>query len=343
MRHDLVLTGCVPTVLASYLKALGIHRLISEQLDPGATAYWDADDRFVLCSTADRGELLRFFNEVYAPTPMVTPWNGGGGFYPGDQKAGIDAIAQSEAPRFRSYRENIEICVDLLKGLQLDEKPEGDDKLRLLRHLRARLTDEAIPWIDAAVVIGEDARYPALLGTGGNDGRLDFANNFMQRLAELFLVPQKKGRRTVEDDPSAALQSALFAEARCGTQKKVAVGQFVPGSAGGTNMTSGVEGESRVNPWDYLLALEGSLAFAGAALRRLDANRSGTYHKPHLSSLPASFVGHSSSVRFPPRLPPGSDALWSIRDFPLPPSGLYSVSLFPSMFLMAATVRAPSV
>ena len=98
MSHDLVLAGCIPQVLAGYLEALGVHRLVAEQLDPEALSYWDSDGRFHLVSSADRDALVAFFVERYEPTPIVTPWNGGSGFYPGDQRAGIDAIAGMDDP-----------------------------------------------------------------------------------------------------------------------------------------------------------------------------------------------------------------------------------------------------
>src|SRR5262245_21023067 len=117
MTHDLILGGCVPTVLASYLKALGVHRLVSEQLDPAATAWWDTDGRFHLESSADQDALARFFAERYEPTPIVTPWNGGSGFYDGDQQAGIRAIAESDSPRFHLYRAAIREARALLRRM----------------------------------------------------------------------------------------------------------------------------------------------------------------------------------------------------------------------------------
>ena len=43
-------------------------------------------------------------------------------------------------------------------------------------------------YISAAVVLDEQGnpQWPSLLGTGGNDGNLDFTNNLMQRFIELF-------------------------------------------------------------------------------------------------------------------------------------------------------------
>lgn len=295
MTHDLVLPGCVPAVLASYLKALAIHRLVSEQLDPAATSRWDINGQFHLLSTADRPALTAFFAGRYAPTPIVTPWNGGSGFYAGDQQAGIQALAESTADRFQQYREAIASSRAILRELGFREKPRKEEKLRLLRHARAWLADAAVWWLDAAYVAGEEARYPAILGTGGNDGRLDFANNFMQRLADLFLAPPARGRAAGRGpDVAQRFEAAVFGEVRQGVLQKAAVGQFAPALAGGTNMTTGLDNDGRVNPWDLILALEGALVFAGAAVRRLDTARLGSAAFPfHVYPSP---VGYGSSA-----------------------------------------------
>jgi len=52
-------------------------------------------------------------------------------------------------------------------------------------------------------------------------------------------------------------------------------GQFHPGGVGGPNATGGFVADSLVNPWDYLLMLEGALLFAGAAARRFGEGRGG--------------------------------------------------------------------
>jgi len=57
------LDGCSPIPLASYLKALGILRLVSEQADPEARAWWEGD-RFLLASHLDEPELIEFFLKV---------------------------------------------------------------------------------------------------------------------------------------------------------------------------------------------------------------------------------------------------------------------------------------
>src|SRR6202043_3003820 len=50
-------------------------------------------------------------------------------------------------------------------------------------------------WLSAAVVLDEGGSpdWPSLLGTGGNDGNLDFTNNFMQQLGALFEFASESG------------------------------------------------------------------------------------------------------------------------------------------------------
>jgi len=259
------LSGALPEPLSHYLKALGIVRLVAEQADPGARAFWK-DDRFVLVSALNEVDLLDFFLSRWAPTPLVTPWNGGSGFYPKDTKEGIDAIAASKAPRFEAYRETIALCRALVGDRK--ESPKKEEKIALIQQCRRAFAGPALAWLDAALVLtGEDgAQYPALLGTGGNDGRLDFTNNQMQRLCELFDCQLG----APEPDAAGLLRGALLGEPVLGLKKR-AIGQFLPGNAGGVNQAAGYFGEALVNPWDYVLMLEGAIVLQVAALRRLSS------------------------------------------------------------------------
>ena len=274
--EPLTLAGCAPTPLAAYLKALGVLRLVSSDAshaggraaDPAARGWWQ-DECFRLAIHLDREALLRFFLEDYAPSPVVAPWNGGSGFFPKDKKDGIDRLQGVKlALRFEPIAETVRRAANILKKRGLGESPKGDAKTALVAALRAELPDAALEWLDAALALSSKTlAYPPLLGTGGNDGRLDFTNNFMQRLvaAEQGLFDAVSGAPTPEARP--LLENALFAKPSQGLRAS-AVGQFAPGAAGGPNATAGYEGEARVNPWDFVLMLEGAAAFAGAATRR---------------------------------------------------------------------------
>lgn len=287
-RHRIELTGCTPEPLMSYLKALGVLRLVSEQADPDALGCWDRDV-FVLESAFDREGLENFFLEGYKPTPILGPWAGGSGFFGKDNRSAVEAIAASSVGRLAGYRQSIAAIRTILDDEGLTEKPSGDQKALLLRRYRREMPDEFIAWMDTSMALGTDQEWFApILGTGGNDGRLDFTQNFMQRVVDLGL-----------DGPVASkaatplLRACLWGDA---TPKlgAAAVGQFSPGRAGGPNATQGMEAGSTDNPWDYLLALEGALILSSAAVRRLETGAAGRAAFPFtVSSRPVGDAGAS--------------------------------------------------
>ena len=105
-RYVHKLDGCRPTPLASYLKALGVFRLIAEGPDPKVRGWWKKDV-FQLGTRLSQAEIERFFLHDYAPTPLLAPWNGGSGFFPKDNKTAIEAIRSSQSDRFHPYRDAI--------------------------------------------------------------------------------------------------------------------------------------------------------------------------------------------------------------------------------------------
>ena len=261
------LSGCTPIPLAHYLKALGILRLVSEQMDASARGFW-VNDQAVLHSLADPASLSRFFAREYRPTAVLAPWNGGSGFFPKDNDEALTAIEKGTASRLEMYRVGIAAARQQLNRLALKSKPDGEAKTLLLQSCRNSFPEDTLPWLDAVFVLGQDgAKFPPLLGTGGNDGRLEFTNNFMQRVAEV--MNPATGEPTAES--ARWLRAALFGGAAPGLATKAPVGQFFPGGAGGANATSGFDAPSAVNPWDFILMIEGALLFAAATLKRLES------------------------------------------------------------------------
>ena len=384
MIHVHRLDGCAPAPLAHYLKALGILRLVAEQADRGARGWWDGD-RFRLATKLSGGELDTFFLDDYRPTPLVSPWNKGSGFF-FEKDPAVFPLEKSKSRRFLDFREGIRASRQQIEELEradgevrdikneakkrkkneldkarsrvgfeddyealvrdwrkarelakdstyqnrdkvvrqlgrakelvgeaedykvlLDERDEaeqlGDPVLQnVLQRLRAsnnykrrlggaerrfrRLKADLIPglrlhwrgahreWMDAAMVLGDDGtpKYPALLGTGGNDGRLDFTNNFMKRLGEIFHLDSDDGKP--RSTAFAWVRGALWGRPVPGNLSGQPVGQFLPGTAGGANNANGADSDSLVNPMDFILMLEGTIAFASSASRRLGSSES---------------------------------------------------------------------
>lgn len=289
--HEVVLSGCTPEPLMNYLKALGILRLVAEDRehgDPNVRGFW-RNDLFVLHSHLDEQGIEDFFLKHYRPTPIVAPWAGGSGFFKKDNKEAVEKLLKSSVDRIAGYREAIGLVQKIIGDENIGEKPKDDDKVRLIQRYRRELADDVVSWMDAAMVLQQDGQaFAPILGTGGNDGRLDFTQNFMQRLVLLHLHENEP-----DDDSRAWIRQSFFAaSARLNT---ASVGQFAPGRAGGPNATQGMEGDSADNPWDFVLMMEGALVLAGAAVRRLGVSGSGRAAFPF--TVRAADVGFASAGR----------------------------------------------
>lgn len=308
--------GCAPAPLAHYLKALGIIRLVAEQADRNARGWWDGD-HFKLATKMNHTELDEFFLHKYRPTALISPWNKGSGFY--TNKPILSTMECTAAPRFSPIREVIKTSrPHLEKLLQADktirsikaetkkrgmsradrkkirDTAEYKSRLRSAEKEFSRIKDGLIPslrskwrgghreWLDAAIILtGDGVEYPVLLGTGGNDGRLDFTLNFMEMLNRIF---------DIKDGTPRNLSRAWFAASIWGSslpQSMIAesVGQYLPGTGGGANNSNSPKSDSVVNPVDFILMLEGAIAFTSHATRRLGSSSSFRIASPFVVSL----------------------------------------------------------
>jgi CRISPR-associated protein Csx17 len=274
----------------SYLKALGVFRLVAEQADKSARGCWRGGI-FVLETTLVRDGLTKFFREQYKPTPIVAPWGGRSGFYPDDSertaREALGAINGTTEERFRPFREAICVVRQILDRLGIrvkDDVGRRDNKVALMRACANELPDEVLPWLDAVFVLTDDAvKYPPLLGTGGNEGSGSYVSTFSQLVVSLLVKRQT----------DLAVAAALFASP-APVLADVAVGQFAPGAIDAPNSSVGFDGGGGANPWDYLLALEGTLLFRGAAARRLGTDTGGKAAFPF--TVDPNPVGYESAA-----------------------------------------------
>ena len=168
--HTMELRGCTPEPLMAYLKALGVFRIVADQADPDARGYW-RNDTFHMHSTLDRDALLGFLLEEYRPTPIVSPWNGSSSITSESEYGRLEEILAMELPRFRLWNEVVPIGRSVFSESR--ELRGRERKEWVLAQCRVRFPDDALDWLDATYVLTSDgARFPPLLGTGGNDGRL---------------------------------------------------------------------------------------------------------------------------------------------------------------------------
>ena len=303
--EPLTLGGCGPTPLASYLKAIGVLRLISLDTnhvnkcaaDSEARGWWE-NNKFHLSTRLNREDLYEFFLRKYSPTPIIGAWNGRAGFLEGDapnrtganlmleigasetcrlenMRKTVDALRKNkELSKFDGLRATEKRLRQEVKKLSGSEKEAKEQELNrvvneskktksfLLQNLRSTTDSEHLSYIDACYMLSKDGHVAPLLGSGGNDGSRDLGVNFAECLRSLFDfvtgIPTDQGREEIE----AALFGTNSRLERCGS-----IGQYGLGQ-GGPNATTGYTGQGRVNSWDLVFALEGAVAFAGAATRR---------------------------------------------------------------------------
>lgn len=284
---ELRLAGCRTRPLLGYLKALGVFRVVARQADPQARARW-FDGNFGLSSALDRDTLCDFLLERYAPTPIVSPWNGGSGFFPKDRTEPIETVEGSRDARLTDMRQAIADARRVLASLGVVEKPDRAAKLRVLRACRAAFSEAALEWLDAAVVLTEDvAVYPPLLGSGGNDGRFDFSNNYAAAVAKALAL---EGSRKTKDVAATWLAAAIDGDPA--PLEKMSMAHFRR-DASPVNSPLG-EMDALGNPWDLVLALEGSLLLAAGAARRYGVSLEGTVVAPFTARSTAA--GYGSAV-----------------------------------------------
>ena len=320
MPESITLDACAPAPLASYLKALGVLRLISSDTnhvderaaDPKARGWWDGE-RFHIRTTLDRVALCRFFLDEYAPSPIIAPWNGRAGFLEGEEEGTtgnktrpkaqrVAEMETCEASRFRNLRRTIRssreedaiiqynhlrttvkaIEKQLKSGITGEEKAQAEKmkkkaesnarsaKALLLPRLRSNTDSLHVSYIDACYALSTEGHPAPLLIGGGVDGSRDFGTDFMEALGKLF--DPKDG--TPHQYARPELSGSLFASCER-LERRGSLGVFTPMQSG-LKSTTGIEigGDKEVYPlnsWDVVLAMEGTLVFAGALTRRWGA------------------------------------------------------------------------
>ena len=260
--NPIPLEGCTPEPLMNYLKALGVLKIVVEQnFDSQARGFWK-DGIFHLHTNLTEESLVAAFSEHYQPSPILSPWNEAAGF---KKKKGTDVEAVrkaggSTALHYSRFKNTIEAAQAIVAEAKAD-----DDKDDLILNLRNKLPDDVIQWLDACGSYGsEKCQFAPFLGTGGNVGKMEISINYLKNLSILFDEKKYANSRL------PWLKSALFStnEERCIFSS---VSQFSPGRAGGANATQGTEGKSMINPWDFILMIEGSLFLTSSTTRKLSS------------------------------------------------------------------------
>jgi CRISPR-associated protein Csx17 len=326
--HLHVLKGCSPVPLAHYLKALGILRLVGEQADKQARGWWEGE-YFCLLTQLSKEELEMFFLERYEPTPLLSPWNGGSGFFrTWDAKNNrlrnnknadaLEDLLATQSDRLLPLSQAVEeirqllplYCsrVDVAKLSSKERNkllilPAGEGPVfpvitkdeagkTLVQQVLIRQSRSSAYYRSCLVDVEEEIKCPSLWGTGGNDGNIDYTGRFFENLKQVLMPADLQLNVKL-------LSNSLFAANSTGFLSKAAgkVGQFLPSGAGGANVTTGhgTQQDTYLNPWDFVLSLEGAVLFRTSATRRLDPNAQSRASSPFVVKSQAAGFGTASA------------------------------------------------
>lgn len=281
--------GCRISPLSSYLKALGVIKIIGEQIDRNAKFFW-TNQIFYVESEFSKEYILDFIINKYSPSPIMDPWNKGSLFYAkAEEKLKMDEIRNSANERFKEIRFNYEIIQKTFPALKggIDKTKVGE----MVSTLRSKATDRYVEWLDTSILVSSEGEtfFPPLMGTGGNEGHLDYAKFFMMCVWELLVNKNRK-----EDEVMSLLRNSLFGEDTRALIKH-SFGKFDPSRAGGANQGNGISTENfKVNYWDFVFLMEGSLLWSN------DIGRRSNYGKGRVLSpftVEPSYVGFTSALK----------------------------------------------
>lgn len=289
--HVLELRGCTPEPLGNYLKGLGVFRLIAEQADPLARAWWKDGILHILQTKWEASEsagpesgLSDWLLAECQFTPLIAPWQTGTGYLPiGSRKAGGDALTEllkTKSPGTQGFRAvfgdfaatlGVTLGDDPSKWLEAIKQSNADvTDAHLLRELRNWVhSSSVLKWLDAvgmSVSRSGDSDIPSwfpILASGGGEASGQYVVNHQLRLKTALLDDQSESR--------FRLQASLFAQNQPGSLEANAMGaMYYPSLMKAPNAGQNFlpDPQRRVNPWDFILLLEGTLVWSMAATRR---------------------------------------------------------------------------
>lgn len=250
---DLLLPGVREDNPARVWAGKGLVALLRSQLGVDVRPRWQ---RGVLALSRAPSvlELEQFLLHRYAPSPIVSPWLKGSGFFGKEGSEVLRRCEEAPAPRFAVLAQAIEEARQILEEKGFREAPPTDAKLAFLDELDTRWSGRR--WLAAAFDgVGPRRRPNPQLGTGGNDGRLDYSQAFLRRLEALFELDSNAG----VPGPRALrrLRSFLFEEAYPRTSGRWPTGRLDPSESGGLSTTAAALGPPRGSAWSLILTLEG--------------------------------------------------------------------------------------
>jgi CRISPR-associated protein Csx17 len=248
--------------LSSYLCAIGLLKVVNQQLDAGAQGFW-RQSFFQLETELQPDEIVAFFAERYRPGPFITPWNKpkekGPSFLDGEIPTAVELL---QGERYEEIQRIAAVCAHVLPKFVRDGRIGKDEKPAAFEELSRQADSDAYSaWLKLCAVVTTDAkgkltaRFPALLGGSGGYVAADFGAQYLNSLSAA---------------KAEHFRAAIFGSAEPGLQEKSGNTLiYDPGGRGdgqqGYRVATSDTQAAKANPADLILLAEGMALFEGYA------------------------------------------------------------------------------
>ena len=180
----------------------------------------------------------------------------------------------------------------------LKEKSADADKAKkalkdeLVRNCFKSWRGIQLDWLLAGAIPTEDPKHPVfypqhLGGSGGANGKLDFTNNFISAVLSVLSLTNKQ-------EAQVLLETALSRKPHIEDQditKGRTTGMFQPNTIKAPNGSVGFSSERKSNPWELILAIEGTLLLQCGVSKKLNGSISSFAVAPFSVESAASAAG----------------------------------------------------
>lgn len=232
-ENHLVLLEGIFSDACGWIKALGVLRLLQHVPLRQPRLGWLGAHACIEDLSVDQVLMLP---SLFRPTPVFSPWNSGNADY------GLQ-VAESLVKVFPT------LIGDARRAVVSSRYPT---KSEVVRHARNTASDEALDWIDACLweTREEELFFNGILGSGGNEGRLDYSRAYLRAVESLYVGKASEHRDFLWEvllSGSSAAEKSLkgLPEESCG--------------AFGTTK----------NPWEVIAFIEGAMVLGSSVAQRL--------------------------------------------------------------------------
>lgn len=250
--NRLNILGCQANHPLNYLKAIGLLKIISLQLEPSVKGFYDHDS-FILETNLSKEQIANFFVHKYIPSPILSP------FLRLRNNVLLENLTRAENPRLSLFRQAYEYLkmAPPKKRQSFPSEEWLQDIASELKYLHPSSVGSYITLTLAAYrlcdPLKESSPSPFLINYQDQFKEFYLEENYLGALSQLISFKTDTPKKESLD----YLLAAIFTENNS-KESFFKLGDFCSSFLDRANYPN--RQNIKANPWDYILALNGFVA-----------------------------------------------------------------------------------